>query len=451
METDIVLVYPYINVELDRSVFRYPPLGLGYIASSVLKHTDLNVKIVDCTFNSLEKSIREIELLKPRILGIYSMVTINHNAINIARYFRKKVELILAGGPLPTLTPESYLDDFDVVILGEGENTIIELLDAYRNRRNLGQIKGIAYKENNTVKITQRRDLIKNLDNIPFPARELFPNSKYKWYWKKFYGYTATSIISTRGCPHLCDFCSNPVFGVSYRERSPWNVVEEMMDIKKLGYERIFFADDCFTQNPRRVSEICNILIKEKIDVEWMCLSRADIFNEKIAKVMAKAGCKRVFFGIESGNNSVLKIMGKNITKKDAENAIKAAAVTGIETGGFFILGYPGDSTNTIIETVNFSSELPLNYLSYSFPYPIPGTGLYEKVKERIVKKEWIKKKGSATRHDLLYKSGFTEFKLRVAMQKGLIQHKLSKGGYFSKAFKHVFKKLTNLILKIIK
>ncbi len=452
MRTDIVLVYPYINVEYDRSIFRYPPLGLGYIASSILnKKKDLTVKIVDCTFKTLEKSISEISMLNPRILGIYSMVTINHNAIKIAKALRENVELMIAGGPHPTLTPDYYLNDFDIVILGEGEETIIDIINEYESKKEFGRIKGLAYKDGNKIKITGRRSLIRNLDSIPFPARELFPNKEYKWYWRKFHGYTSTSIISTRGCPYSCDFCSNPVFGASYRERSPRNVIEEMIKIKELGYERIFFTDDCFTQNPRRVAEICKIIISEKIDLEWECLSRADILTLKMSELMAKAGCRRIFFGIESGNNRVLKIMGKKITKKDAEHAVKVAHKAGIKTGGFFILGYPGDTTNTIIETVNFSSTLPLDYLSYSFPYPIPGTGLYEKVKDRITHREWYKKKGSPTRHDLLYKSGFTEFKLRVAMYKGLLQHKLMKKGLFSKKFNLVFRKLTDLLLKIIK
>ncbi|MEM2109929.1 MAG: radical SAM protein [Candidatus Odinarchaeota archaeon] len=452
METDVVLVYPYINVEYDRSIFRYPPLGLGYLASSILnKKKDLSVKIVDCTFKTLEKSISEIFRLNPKILGIYSMVTINHNAIRIARALRDHVNLMIAGGPLPTLTPESYLNEFDLVILGEGEKTIIEVLNECESNRDWKKIKGIAYKNNNKIMITGRRSLIKNLDTIPFPARELFPNKEYKWYWRKFHGYTSTSIISTRGCPYTCDFCSNPVFGVSYRERSPSNVIEEMVEIKELGYERVFFTDDCFTQNPKRIAEICEVIIRENIDLEWECLSRADVITRKLAKLMFNAGCKRIFFGIESGNDRVLRIIGKKITKRDVERSIKITAKTGIKTGGFFILGYPGDTTDTIIETVNFSSGLPLDYLSYSFPYPIPGTGLYNKVKDRIIRQEWRKKRGSSTRHDLLYKSGFTEFKLRVAMYKGLFQHKLNKKSFFSDVIRLIFRKVTDLILKIIK
>ncbi len=452
MKTDIVLVYPYINVEYDRSIFRYPPLGLGYLASSILnKKSELNVKIVDCTFKTLEKSIREISKLNPRILGVYSMVTINYNAIKIAEALRENVDLMIAGGPLPTLTPENYLNNFDIVILGEGEETIIDVINEYESKKNWKNIKGIAYKHDDKIIITGKRDLIKNLDNIPFPARELFPNKEYKWYWRKFHGYTSTSIISTRGCPYSCDFCSNPVFGISYRERSPSNVIHEMIKIKELGYERIFFTDDCFTQNLRRIEKICEIIIREKLDLEWECLSRVDKLTQRVADLMAKAGCKRIFFGIESGSDRVLKIIGKRITKKNAAHAVHAAHKAGIETGGFFILGYPGDTKNTIIETVNFSSTLPLDYLSYSFPYPIPGTGLYKKVKDRITKREWRKKRGSPTRHDLLYKSGFTELKLRIAMYKGLLQHKLMKKGSLSKTFNLIFRKITDLILKIIK
>ncbi|MFX1318608.1 MAG: B12-binding domain-containing radical SAM protein [Promethearchaeota archaeon] len=449
--TDIVLVYPYFNEELDRSIFRYPPLGLGYLAS-ILRIAGFSVDLVDCTFLHFDTALRRIEQLQPRILGIYSMVTINHHAIMIAQKFRSSVELMVAGGPLPSLVPEEFLDIFDIVVLGEGEETVLELVRRHFQHTSWTRTSGIAYKGNGgRIKVKPRRRFIKPLDSIPLPARDLFPNSQYKWYWRTFHHYTASSMISTRGCPYLCDFCSNPVFGQSYRERSAKNVVEEMVLIRNLGYDRVFFTDDCFTQNPHRVAEICEILIRDKQNIEWMCLSRADHLSKTLATQMQKAGCRRIFFGIESGNQSILNIIGKRITLEQVRRAVENAQQAGIETGGFFILGYPGETNETLLDTLNFSSKLPLDYLSYSFPYPIFGTGLYSRVQNQITVPDWRKQRGSANRHDLLFKSAFSENKLRLAMYAGLVQHRLRKNGALGKATAKVAERFSNYALKLIR
>lgn len=258
-------------------------------------------------------------------------------------------------------------------------------------------------------------------------------------------------MISTRGCPYLCDFCSNPVFGQSYRERSAQNVVQEMIQIHELGYDRVFFTDDCFTQNSHRVSEICTILIRDEVDVEWMCLSRADHLSKTLATQMQRAGCRRIFFGIESGNQRILNLIGKRITLNQARQAVENAKNAGIETGGFFILGYPGETNETLLDTLNFSSQLPLDYLSYSFPYPIFGTGLYSRVQSRITEPDWRKQRGSATRHDLLFKGDFTQHKLRLAMYTGLAQHRLRRNGSLGRATAYVLQRVSNHALKLIR
>lgn len=451
MAVDVLLVYPYFNIEFDRSIFRYPPLGLGYLASTI-RNKGLSVALVDCTFLTVDKAIKEILRLRPRIVGVYSMVTINHYAMAIAQEIKKEVELLVAGGPLPTLVPDEFLDVFDVVVLSEGERTFLELVERHLASKSFDGIQGLVYKnENGRIKANWRTSLIKDLDTIPFPARDLFPNSKYKWYWRTFHGYTSSSIITTRGCVFNCDFCSNPIFGRSYRERSPRNVVEEMIQIQDLGYDRIFLTDDCFTYNKRRVENICDLLIKGGHDIEWMCLSRADGLSSRTARKMVRAGCRRIFFGIESGDDRMLSILNKKITVRDAEIAVNSAHKAGVETGGFFILGYPGDNDNSILETLSFSSRLPLDYLSYSFPYPILGTGLFKRVQHRITRPEWRKQRGSATRHDLLFKGNFSEQKLRFAAFKGLIQHRLRKLGRLGIYTAEVFERITDCVFKALR
>jgi anaerobic magnesium-protoporphyrin IX monomethyl ester cyclase len=379
------------------------------------------------------------------------MVTINHHVIAIAQKLCSNVELLVAGGPLPTLVPEEFLDTFDVVVLGEGEETFLEVVNHHFKGHSFLQVKGIAYTGTGTkVHTNPRRKFIRHLDALPLPARDLFPNVQYQWYWRTFHGYMASSMISTRGCPYLCDFCSNPVFGQSYRERSAENVVEEMKQIRDLGYDRVFFTDDCFTQNPKRVAEICDILLREHVDVEWMCLSRADHLSPQLASKMRTAGCRRIFFGIESGNQRILSIIGKRITPTQAQRAVENAQRAGIETGGFFILGYPGETNDSLVETLQFSSRLPLDYLSYSFPYPIFGTGLYSRVQNQITEPDWRKQRGSATRHDLIFKGTFSEQKLRLAMYTGLAQHWLRRNGPLGRATAEVTERVSSRVLRLI-
>jgi anaerobic magnesium-protoporphyrin IX monomethyl ester cyclase len=448
---DVLLVYPYFNNELDKSVFRYPPLGLGYLAS-VLRNAGISVRILDGTFSSPDQTVYAIQRLKPRILGIYSMITMNHNAIWIAQSVRASAELIVAGGPLPSLVPDEFLDSFDAVVLHEGEHTFLELVRKHLEGMPWNGISGVAFRNGRgTCTSNNVRPLEQNLDSIPFPARDMFPNRAYKKHWTKYHGYSATSQITTRGCPYLCDFCSNPVFGRTYRERSAENVVEEMQQIEQIGYDRVFFTDDCFTQNPRRVEEICDMLIDESLDLQWMCLSRADTLGRNLARKMGKAGCARIFFGIESGNQRMLRVMNKRINLDEVERAVAAASAVGIETGGFFILGYPGETNTSLLETLRFSSHLPLDYLSYSFPYPIVGTGLYTKVRERINKPEWRKQRGKANRHQLLFAGEFSQTKLRFAKRKGSIQHSLRRRGNLGKATADVFERLTDHVLPILR
>jgi anaerobic magnesium-protoporphyrin IX monomethyl ester cyclase len=451
MTADVILVYPYFNEEMDRSVFRYPPLGLGYLAS-VLRKNGISVGLVDCTFSSFNAAVDAIRRLHPRIVGIYSMVTINHHAVALANRLRDDVELLVAGGPLPTLVPDEFLDAFDVAVLGEGEGTFLQLTQRVLRGQPWHRIAGIASTEGHgAAEVAPRRPFISTLDALPFPARDLFPNAQYQWYWRTFHRYTASSMISTRGCPYLCDFCSNPVFGRSYRERSPGNVVAEMLQIRDLGYDRVFFADDCFTQNPQRVATICQLLIRQQADVEWMCLSRADRLSQDLAAQMRRAGCRRVFFGIESGNQRMLRIMRKQITPALAQRAVETAHRAGIEVGGFFILGYPGETDSSLLDTLRFSSRLPLDYLSYSFPYPILGTGLYSKVHNQISRPEWRKQRGSATRHDLLFHGAFSAGKLRFAMYKGLMQHWLRQRGRTGRATAHVVERMTDCLLRALR
>jgi anaerobic magnesium-protoporphyrin IX monomethyl ester cyclase len=425
--TTVTLVYPYFHPSNDNSIFRFPPLGLGYIAAH-LKNKGISVELVDCTFLSFKDAMERIRNSHPRIIGLQVMFSMKEKALQMVELLRKDCELLVAGGPLPTSNPEEFLQSFDVVGLGEGEETMLDIVQAVQNGKPLKQVKGIAYKDLGKTIFTAPRDFINNLDEIPFPAREMFDNQAYKAYYSRNFGYTTTSIMTSRGCPFQCDFCSRPVFGNRFRSRTPKNIAEEVQQVHDLCYDRVWFADDCFTLGRKRFLDICHELIRRRINIGWECLSRVDTIDEEVAEKMRKAGCVRVFFGIESGNDTVLKLMNKQITVRQAEQAVNTCKKAGIQVGAFFILGYPGETDKTVLDTVDFASSLPLDYLSFTFPYPIPGTPLYERVKDSMIMEEWTEPDNiHLIKHKLLYQSSISESKLKFALFKGMTQHYIRK------------------------
>jgi anaerobic magnesium-protoporphyrin IX monomethyl ester cyclase len=421
---NVTLVYPYFHPRVDTSIFRFPPLGLGYIAAYLRQH-GISVEIVDCTFLDQKHALKKISDSKPKIIGIQSMYSMRKKSLEIAQLLRDDCELLVAGGALPTTQPEAFLNDFDVAVIGEGEQTMLELVNQFENGGDLSQIKGIAYKDKGTgqVKRTTPRGLVDDLDKLPPPSRDLFDNYSYKKYFSRKFGYKTTAIMTSRGCPFECDFCSRPVFGNAFRARSASKVADEVEEVISLGYDRIWFADDCFTLSRKKLVEVCDEIIKRGLKIGWECLSRVDTLDSETADKMRQAGCLRMFFGIESGNDSILGIMKKQITTKQAYTAVQLCKKKGIKAGAFFILGYPGENDKTIINTVKFASSLPLDYLSFTLPYPIPGTPLFERLSGKLFSEEWEEPKNiQMIKHKLLFDSQVNELTMKFAVVKGMIQ-----------------------------
>ena len=447
---NVVLVYPYF-IGSKRSEFRFPPLGLGYLASQLREH-GITVEIVDCTFlGGLDEAVQHVKDMSPSIIGIYSMFTMKDNALILGERLKDHCELLVAGGPQPSSDPEAFLDLFDVVIIGEGEETVLEIVEG---KKSLREVRGVAFMEKynessrlpENMVITEPRGLIPDLDSIPFPARDIFDNQSYIAYYREMGLRPTTSIMSSRGCVFKCDFCSQPIYGNTFRERSPSNIVDEIAEILELGYEKVVFQDDCFTLTKERVVDFCLEVIQKGTSFEWECLSRVDSLDEDTALLMKRAGCSRVFFGLESGSDKILRIMNKQTDKKRAVEAINSAKKVGIKAGAFFIIGYPGETNATLIETINFAGSLGLDYLSFNFPYPIPGTGLFEKLKDDLIGAE-----SQTDRNQLLFKSHISERKLRFAEYKGMTQHRISKAlGPFSGILQWPFQMATDAILRMM-
>lgn len=427
--TIVTLVYPYFHPRTDTSIFRFPPLGLGYIAS-YLKQQGISVEIVDCTFIKQKKALRKIIDSKPRIIGVQSMYSMKEKSLELAELLKDYCELLVAGGALPTTTPEAFLEKFDVAVVGEGEQTMLEIVEQFKMGGDFSQVKGIVYREKNTgqIKKTPPRGLNRDLNTFPNPSRELFDNESYKKYYSKKFGYTTTAIMSSRGCPFSCDFCSKPVFGNDFRAKVASKVVDEIEEVISLGYSRIWFADDCFTLDRERLIGICDEIIKRGLKIGWECLSRVDTLDPETVDKMKRAGCVRMFFGVESGNDSILALMKKQITTRQVRKALFLCKDSGIKAGAFFIVGYPGESNKTVLQTIRFASSLPLDYLSFTMPYPIPGTPLYERLNGEMISNEWAEPKNiQLVKHKLLFASNLSERKLKFAIIKGMIQFYIRK------------------------
>ena len=458
--TRVLLIYPYFKPKNSRSIFRFPPLGICYVAAS-LQHAGHDVDILDCTFMTRKAALEQAERADAEVVGIYSMITMQEECIMFAQHLRSRTRLLVAGGPLPSCDPQAFLHDFDVAVVGEGERTMVELLRAYETDAPLTNVPGIAHCDRNGQKdgscpqgglvLTTPRTLEMHLDNIPFPARELLPNAQYIEYGRQKFGQGKTTVMTTRGCPFRCEFCSNAVFGISYRERSAANVVDEVEDALSLGYDYIHFADDVFTFNKERLLEICAEIKRRGLSFAWECLGRVDSITPALASAMKTAGCNRVFFGIESGNDEVLRLMNKRITVEQARSAVIAAREAGLNVGAFFIVCYPGETNETVLDTLRFASSLPLDYLSFTMPYPLPNTALHERVKERM-NKSWRPPESGFLEHICIFDADFSETKMKFAIVKGQISFLLRRRlGQHACVVARPFEAITDFVFQHVK
>lgn len=390
----IVLIYPPYSLKeefgkLEEVGNLQQPLGLAYLAA-VLEKERHQVKIIDAPplGYTISDIIREVKDFSPDVVGLTTVTVDFYKAIKIACQIKKNLGCpVIIGGPHLTADPENSMKQkcFDYGIIGEGEKTIIELVEKIRKNdlENLDKIKGIIYRHQGKIIKTQPRPFIKNLDTIPFPARHLLPPlEKYHPTPASYKKLPVGSITTSRGCPFQCIFCDRSIFGNNYRFRSPKNVVDELeILVRDFGAQEVRFWDDTFNANPERVVEICQEMIKRKLDIPWTCLARVNFVDQETLGWMKKAGCWQISYGIESGNPEVLKIIKKGLTKEMVRQALKLTKKAGIGIRGFFIFGLPGDTKKTMQETIDFAKSLSLDVANFYITMPFPGTELYREGK----------------------------------------------------------------------
>ena len=359
-----------------------PPLGLCYIAASI-RATGYNVQILDAEALGLSEidCANKIMELGANILGITATTAAVHTAARIAEAVKRANPncLTILGGCHVSALPEITLENFpsiDVAVIGEGEITLNELLRTIENNSIFEDVDGIAYRKNGMIIRTQRRARIHSLDELPMPAWDLLPDPSTH-YQVQFHSRLQTpsfSLVTSRGCVGNCRFCPKAVFGsyvVAHSGERTFEMVKCLRE--KYGIRSILFDEDNLLVPHTRVLKFSDLMINEELDVSWACLTRVDSIPKSVLNKIRKAGCWQLLFGIESGSQKILDFIGKRITLDEVRSAINRACDFGLSPKGFFILGHPTETHETIKETIEFILELPLDDITICYFTPFPG------------------------------------------------------------------------------
>jgi radical SAM superfamily enzyme YgiQ (UPF0313 family) len=397
--SNILLIHPSKKITGKKDSFytkEYltPSLGLGMVAASVVQ-SGRKVSIIDMRLphRGISDVFAEIKSRKPVIIGITSFTNEVIAAGKMAEIIKNEIQssFIVLGGPHSTVYPEGTLKEFpsiDAVVMGEGEETIVELLDAIENNKSFEDIKGIAFRKNGKTTVNEERKRAVDINNLPPPAWELF---EINYYTGPF------MISASRGCPYPCYFCTPNYLG-RVRVRDPLKVVDEIQrNVEQFGASRFQFADATLSLLEEKTSIMCDEIIKRGLNsrITWECETRADKIDEKLLRKMKEAGCRCIALGVETGSERILKeVIKKGETKEDIRRAVSLIKDSGIRVRCFFLLGHCSETIETIKETIDFALELKPDGISFGLLVPNPGTMLRKIAEEgksglRILHNRW--------------------------------------------------------------
>jgi anaerobic magnesium-protoporphyrin IX monomethyl ester cyclase len=392
----VLLIDPKVNLPID--VRSSPSLGLAYLAAVSEQRGD-HVRVLD--MQSDDVSLRQVVAEHPPdVVGITATTVQIESAWRVARELRQLTEArIVLGGSHPTVLPAESVQrpEVDVVVRSEGELTWIDLCNHLENGESLDELPGITYHREGKVIHNPDRAVIEDVDELPFPAYHLYRMDRYSNLQPTLDHIEGPSypILSSRGCPYRCNYCSQ-ILPRGWRARSPESVVSEWRWlVKELGAAEIGVLDDSFNIDRQRALEICDRIIAEGLNhVPWIMINgiRANLANETLLGRMREAGCIRTAFGVESGNQRILDtVIHKQLTLDQVREAFRAAKAVGMETIGFFIIGLPGETEETVEDTIRFACELDPVVANFSMATPFPGTEMYDQVlaQGRLLVHDW--------------------------------------------------------------
>ncbi|HME54227.1 MAG TPA: radical SAM protein [Candidatus Lokiarchaeia archaeon] len=371
-----------------------PNLTLATLAAPLLSRKQ-NVQIIDLSIekNVIEALKRKLREFTPTHVGI-TIATTTFKEMLILGKIIKRIDpeiTLLGGGPHASVLPEQTMKEslLDVVVVGEGDYTLLDIMEG----KPLEEIQGIFYKQSGNIFQTSPRPLIENLDALPFPAWDLYDLTRYKSTRSITRKWPVGFIETSRGCPYGCIFCSKNIFGRKFRAKSPKRVVDEMEHLLLVGFKEIHPQDDCFSMDLDRAKQICELIIKRKLEFPWIFGSgiRADKVDEEFLRKAKQAGCYRVHFGVESASPQLLKNIKKGETINQIVKAVQISKKIGLETATYFIFGLPGESEKTMKRDIDLAIQLGTDLSRVAMLVPYPGTPIYEEWERKgiIKSKDW--------------------------------------------------------------
>jgi anaerobic magnesium-protoporphyrin IX monomethyl ester cyclase len=407
---DVLITHSY-HLYFDRKQAQrqqpYPPLGTLY-AASMARAAGFSVALFDTMIEDPEEGFQHaLAEHQPRIVVICedSFNFLSKMCLSRMREVSFAMQQQAAAMGIPTVvhgsdstdSAQTYLNHgFLAVLLGECEHTLVELLEAIlrKNQRDSWKIPGLAYLSNSDRRLvlSETRSPSTDLDQYPFPARDLAAIDRYSSIWKTHHGRSSTNIVASRGCPFRCNWCAKPIHGNRFYLRSADSVAEEMQLLKwEYGVEHLWFADDIFALNRHWVQEFAEAVERRDAALPFKIQSRADLLSDETVKALKRAGCEEVWMGAESGSQAILDAMDKGLTVASIVEARKRLGHAGIRAAFFLQFGYPGETLTEIEETIALVRTTRPDDIGVSVSYPLPGTGFYQKVQEQLgPKRNWV-------------------------------------------------------------
>ena len=391
--SDILLTHGYFLAEdeKERQIMKpYPPLGLLSL-SAYLKGRGHAVEIYDSTFGDPLELLQKLRQSPRGLLGIYTNLITRKAVLNIIHVAKQCAWTVILGGPESANYPAEYLAaGADVVVIGEGEATLAELIAVLpvAGARRLQDVRGIYFKnESDEIVQTPDRPKISDLDTLPFPDREAIDHRKYLDAWRQHHGASSINLITARGCPYRCRWCSHAVYGFSHRRRSPANVVEEIVGIvDRYNPDQLWYADDVFTISHPWLNRYAEELARRGVRaLPFETITRADrLQSESVVQLLRELGCYRIWIGSESGSQKILDAMDRGVTVEEVRRATRLAQKHGIKVGMFLMWGYEGEDVEDIAATVEHVKESNPDIFFTTVAYPIKGTHYFEGVRDKV-------------------------------------------------------------------
>ncbi|WP_276501944.1 B12-binding domain-containing radical SAM protein [Terrimonas pollutisoli] len=379
----------------------YAPIGSLY-AAALMRQQGYNISFFDTMFaHGPGDILPSLANHQPAFLVLYDdgfnyltkmcLTNMREAAFKMIKLAKENNCTVIISSSDSTDHYEQYLQEgADFILLGEAEQTLLELVSMINQQQtDFLSIAGLAYKEKEAVVKTAKRNVMKDLDSLPFPAWDLIDLEIYRKTWLRHKGYFSMNMATTRGCPFKCNWCAKPIYGNRYNSRSPRNVVTELKMLKeKFGFDHIWFCDDIFGLKPGWVHEFADLLEKEKLHFRFKIQARADLLvQENYVRDLARAGCENVWMGAESGSQKILDAMDKGTTVEQIYKATALLKKNNIHPSFFIQFGYPGETREDISKTIRMINELIPYEIGISVSYPLPGTVFYERVKKDLKEK----------------------------------------------------------------